>query len=207
MLSRRTATEGTAPLDWFTLDARVIISVVFGLFGGALGGLATAGRIAMLGLRSKERYEAAAAVRGVLNSYLATLNYDHDEVYRTEAFPKRYAGLEGQDELAESILRELSKLPSRTRAKLRTGLITLVGKVPLELAEGRVHLPGGAADEDEIRKRRVTYLAKAIHEQGTSETKGLLSELLGTQNDEPTHNAALEKTRETLQRMLNTVPA
>jgi hypothetical protein len=90
---------------------------------------------------------------------------------------------------------------------LRAGLIALVGKVPLELAEGRVHLPAGAADEDDIRKRRVTYLAKAIHEQGPSGAKGLLSELLGTQNDQAAHNAALAKTRATLQRMLNTVPA
>ena len=93
------------------------------------------------------------------------------------------------------------------RAKLRTGLIALVGKVSLELAEGRVRLPPGVANEDEIRQRRVTYLAKIIHEQGPSEAKGLLSELLGTQNDQPAHNAALAKTRATPQSMLNTVAA
>lgn len=194
-------------MDWFSSDARVIISAVFGLFGGALGGVATASRIALLGIRAKERHEATAVVRGVLNSYHAVLSYDHDQVFRTDAFPKRYASIEGQDELTESILRELPKLSSRKRTKLRTGLIALFGKVPVELAEARVHLPEGTADQDEARQRRVTYLLKAIHEQGTAETKGLLSELLRTQNNQPAHEVALRETLSTLQDMLKTVRA
>jgi len=192
-------------VDWFSSDARVVISVIFGLFGGALGGMATAGRIAVLGIRAKERYEAGAVIRGVLNSYRAQLLYDHDEVFRIDAFPRRYAGPEGQDELAESILRELPKLSSRKRARLRAGLTELVGKIPMELSEARLHLPAGAADQDEVRQRRLTYSIKAIHEAGSAETKGLLSELFRTQNEQSVHNMALTKTLKTLEEMLKSV--
>lgn len=194
-------------MDWFSSDARVIISVLSGLLGGAVGGVATAGRIAVLGVRAKERHESAAIVRAVLSSYRALVLYDHDQVFRTDAFPSRYAGIEGQDELAESILRELPRLPRSKRKLLRKGLSNLVGELSLELAEGRVYLPRDAADPDEVRQRRLTYSVKAIHERGAAGTKGLLSELLGTQNDTSAHDAALTKTLEVLKGMLKVVRA
>lgn len=54
-------------MEFFSGDVQVVISVVSGLLGGAVGGVATAGAIAVRGAKAQDRYRATAAVRGVLN--------------------------------------------------------------------------------------------------------------------------------------------
>lgn len=123
-------------------------------------------------------------------------------MYRTDAFPARYAGIEGQDELAESILAELPHLTWLRRKKIRKGLSALVGELPLALAEERVHLPEGIVDRDEVRNRRVVESLKAIHGDEVGRTKGLLSALIRTQNDQKDHAEAYERTLAVLDTMI-----
>jgi hypothetical protein len=185
-------------------NIRLLVSVFFGLLGGAGGGLLTARRMAILGLNAKEQYEAKAVVRSVVNSYGAQLRYDHDGVYRSDSFPARYAKPEGQAEFVESVLREFPKLSKRARNRLRAGLVELHGEIPLGLAEARLHLPGGYADDDE-RLRISTYMVKAAFEGELGKTRGLLAELLATQNDVSAHKEALEKTLGALDSMAESV--
>jgi hypothetical protein len=181
-------------MDFFSGDVQVVISVVSGLLGGAVGGVATAGAIAIRGAKATERYRATSGVRGVLDSYRALLIHDHDEAYRVDHYSERYAGYEGQLDLAISILAELPKLGSRTRKRLHAGLLILVGGVTLGLAEKRVYLPAGISDPEDDTKRRVVEMLKALNENKDAKTRGLLSELVSTENDRSAHSALFQQT-------------
>lgn len=192
-------------MEFFSGDAQVLISVVSGLFGGAVGGVATAGAIAVRGAKAHDRYRATATIRGVLKSYRALLVHDHDEAYRVDHYSQRYAGYEGQLDLAESVLVELPKLPTRLRKRIREGLSSLVGEITLGLAEKRVYLPEGILDQDDETKRRVVEMLKARNEDRDAKLTGLLSDLVRTQNDSADHIVVLQQTLAALDSMLRTV--
>lgn len=192
-------------MDFFSSDVKLVISTIFGLIGGAVGGILTAGRITVLGITARERYEAKANIRSILNAYKAQLAYNHDSVYRTDSYPSKYADVEGQDELAESVLRELPAMTPRSRRALRQSLTRLVGALPVTLAENRLHLPAESVDDTEVRQRRVTHMLKAINEDQPDQTKGLLSDLLRTQNEKFKHKEVLSNTLSELNKMLHIV--
>lgn len=179
---------------FFSDDARVLISLASGLIGGAGGGVLTAGVIAVNGAKAQQRYRTAATIRGILSSYRAVLVHDHDQLYRVSHFPESYASIQGQYELAISVLAELPSLSRRKRKRIREGLVQLVGEIPLEFAEARVHLPDGVLDEDAERSRLAMELLKAIHGDEQSRTKGLLSDLLRTQSKMKEHPAIYDQT-------------
>lgn len=191
-------------MDFFSGDARLLISVVSGLIGGAGGGLATAGAIAVRAARSKERFGATSTIRGVLNSYRALLVYEHDEHYRVDRFSDRYASFEGQLELAESILAQLPILGSSKRIKIRQGLLSLVGEITLGQAEKRVYLPEEMRDPQDGNTRRVVAMLKAAN-KGERPMKGLLSELVASQNDSSAHASLLDRTIAEFDDMLDIV--
>lgn len=192
-------------MEFFSGDAQILISVVSGLFGGAVGGVATAGAIAVRGAKAQDRYRATATVRGVLNSYRALLMHDHDEAYRVDRYSQRYAGYEGQLDLAKSVLVELPELATLQRKRIREGLSSLVGKTTLGLAEKRAYLPEGISDPEDETKRRGVEILKALNEDKDAKVTGLLSELVRTQNDSESHAGLLKQTLATLDDMLKTV--
>lgn len=191
-------------MDFFSADARLWISIVSGLVGGAGGGLATAGAIAVRATRANERFRATSTVRGILNSYRALLIYEHDEHYRVDRFSDRYASFEGQLELAESILVQLPTLKSGKRNRIRQGLLSLVGEITLGQAEKRVYLPEEMRDAEDGNTRRVVAMLKAANE-GEQPMKGLLSELVASQNDSAAHVSLLEQTLTEFEDMLKVV--
>lgn len=192
-------------MEFFSGDVQVLISVVSGLFGGAVGGVATAGAIAVRGAKAQDRYRATTTVRGVLTSYRALLLHDHDEAYRVDHYSQRYAGYEGQLDLTESVLVELPKLPTRQRKRIHEGLSSLVGETTLGLAEKRVYLPEGILDPEDETKRRVVEMLKDRNENKDAKLTGLLSDLVRTQNDSAAHTVLLRQTLATLDGMLKTV--
>lgn len=192
-------------MEFFSGDVQILIGVVSGLFGGAVGGVATAGAIAVRGAKAHDRYRATATVRGVLNSYRALLLHDHDEVYRVDYYSQRYAGYEGQLDLAKSVLVELPELATLQRKSIREGLSRLVGVTTLGLAEKRVYLPEGIPDPEDETKRRAVEMLKALNENRDTKVTGLLSDLVRTQNDSESHTVLLKKTLATLDDMLKTV--
>jgi hypothetical protein len=150
------------------------------------------------------RFRAISTVRGILNSYRALLTYEHDEHYRVDRFSDRYASLEGQLELAESILVQLPTLNSRKRNRIRQGLLSLVGEITLGQAERRVYLPEEMRHAEDGNTRRVVAMLKAANE-GEQPMKGLLSELVASQNDSAAHVSLLEQTLTELEDMLKVV--
>ncbi|MHB1475272.1 MAG: hypothetical protein ACYCV4_16945 [Dermatophilaceae bacterium] len=63
-----------------------VISAVVGLFGGAVGGVLSAGQIARRSELARERVAAEGALRAHIRSYKATLVFDRGEIHRSSRF-------------------------------------------------------------------------------------------------------------------------
>jgi len=174
-------------------NIQIVVSVISGLFGGALGGVTTAGVIARRGERARTRYAATTAIRGALNSYRAQLVHDRGQLQILSHFTESFASIWGQEELAKSIVTQLPLLSRRRRRRIRRLLCLLVGELPLEFAERRAHVPTDSLDIEQEKQRQTVQLLKAIQAGQSDRTGGLLNQLLKTESDIAANNVVFEQ--------------
>jgi len=180
------------------------VSAVAGLFGGAVGGVLTAGQIALRGELARERVAAENALRARIQSYKATLVFDRGEVYRSSRFTEDYASIAGQDAFASSVLEVLYPLRRRPAEVLRSEVRLLIGDFRFASLLERVALPPERLHPDRERQRQALELHRIIH-AGEERVLGVLPQLLATQNDPPTHENLYSQAVASLDRMLAAV--
>lgn len=179
----------------------LVSSAVVGLFGGAAGGVLTAGEISRRSELARQRLTARRRLTELVNCYRATIRFDHDQLYETSRFSEDYGSIEGQEAFAVAILRALEPIDSRTAQRLRTELLALVGDLRFKLAEQRAWLPDERLDADRESKRQSLALYQILH-AGDERVDGLLPQLLQTQNDPQRHQTLYESAVASLDRML-----
>jgi hypothetical protein len=179
----------------------MIVSAVAGLSGGAVGGVLTAGQISRRSELARHRLAAENALRGIVETFRATIVFDHDQVYEASRFSKDYASVGGQEEFAVAVLSRLHPLGKRTARVLRAEVLLLVGDLRYKLAEQRRSLPSERLDPDHETMRQSLALHRILN-AGGERVDGLLPGMLATQNDPAPHGALYEQCLASLTRML-----
>lgn len=181
--------------------SETMISVLAGLFGGALGGVATAGKIAHSGERARARFRAEEHISAAVRIYRATMTFDHDLVHSRGQFPVEYTSVAGQEEFAGNVLGCLSALPRKTRDAIETELQILIGCLAFDLAAHRANVPEGRLLADQESRRQELALYQVLNSpQGVRE--GTLRRMIATQNSVSDHDALYKSALTTLDRML-----
>jgi hypothetical protein len=161
---------------WSTL-----IGVISGLFGGAVGGVLTAGRITRSGEVARARFAAEGVVASVIQRYRSILVYEHDQVYEKSAFSEEYASIPGQEEFARAVLVELPRMSRKKALNIELELKNLVGSLTYALAVQRTYIePDRFAPEREALRRALT-LRQFLFEPASLDA--ILPRMLATQND------------------------
>ena len=179
----------------------MIVSVVAGLLGGAVGGVLTAGQISRRSELARQRLVAENALREIVETFRATIVFDHDQVYEVSQFSKDYASVGGQEEFAVAVLSRLHPVRKRTAQALRAEVLVLVGDLCYELSEQRRSLPSERLDPDRETRRQSLALHRILH-AGDERVDGLLPGLLASQNDPAQHGVLYEQCLASLTRML-----
>ena len=182
----------------------VVTGAVAGLFGGAVGGVLTAGQISRRSELAREQLGAERALRELIERYRATIVFDHNQVFEASKFSKDYASITGQEEFAIAVLAHVEPLGERTVQDLRSEVLELVGDLRLRLAEQRTWLPVEQLDPEREGKRQSLALYQIRH-SGDERVYGLLPNLLKSQNDPNQHEVLYQATLASLDRMLNTL--
>lgn len=160
-----------------------VIGAVSGLFGGAVGGVLTAGSIARASQRSREQLDAERRVLAVVRTYRANLQWDAALLHRLDHYPESYASIGGQEHLAVQLLRELPLLTPRVARRIEPRLEPLFGVLVLTLARQRAFVDEAQLDLDAESRRRTLTMLRIV--RGDPDEDGALRELLRDQNDRP----------------------
>jgi hypothetical protein len=174
-------------------ELQLVVSVVTGLLGGALGGVLTAGTITRLSERSKARYAARTEVQGLLNRYRATIVYTEARMPATSSYPADYVDIRSQYELSRSVLAAARPLPRSTVAKLRSGLLELVGKTTVESAELLIDVPAERLDAEVESRRMFIEQHKLLRQPDAAKSEPLLRRLNANHSDGPVRERAIKE--------------
>lgn len=187
------------------MDAlELILGAVTGVFGGAVGGVLTAGQISQRAELARERLDAQRTLREVIRRYRATIVFDHDQVYEVSHFSTDYSSITGQEEFAAAILSNVGALRRRPQLVLRAELLRLVGDLRFRLAAQRTWLPPERLDPERESKRQSLALHQIIH-SGEERVDGLLPSILGSQNEPERHSELYRQALAALDVMLAAV--
>lgn len=176
------------------------VGLVASLFGGAVGGLLTAGVIARSSERARARFEAEGVIFAVVKGYAAVIAYEHDQLYEKSAFSHEYGSVAGQEEFARAVLVELPRLPKRRATKIESELAGLVGALTYALAVQRTYIDPEHFDEKRESMRRALTLRKFLFDEGTLDA--LLPRMLKNQNDIDQHNLDYANAQGAMSRIL-----
>jgi hypothetical protein len=182
--------------------ASVVVSLITGLFGGAVGGVLSARRITRTAEKERARVAAEEHIRSTVTTYRATMVHDRNEVYRTSTYPPEYTSWESEEAFALDLLREVSPLPTKAQRRIRAELLLLLGADLLQWAEQHVFvLPSRFDPEREKARVRLRGLQElSVPDPGND--AGLFSRMRRTQNELASHQAAFEETLRSLDRIL-----
>lgn len=181
-----------------------IVSVIAGLFGGALGGVLTAGKIARSAERARRQFEAEEGVRAAVTVYRATMVFDHEQLYEVSHFSTDYTSVAGQETFAGELLARMPYLPHKVGEKLRTELRKLLGDLTYNLAVQRAFVPQDRLDPDREGQRQALVLFQVLHSE-EDEIEGTLRQMLASQNRGEYHNDLYKLAVGSLDRMLDAV--
>jgi hypothetical protein len=176
-------------------------NALLALVAGSVGSVVFVPLSQRLGEQAKLRHAAERRLYGVVQSYRQQLQYHYDRS-RTEqhGYPPEFAALDGQESLAEEVLRNLPDL-SRWKAKrLREDLFSLIGPTMLEFAESRMYVPPTVRNSDTEQDRLEIYLRRVNMEPGRY-SEGHLQRLLSERNNPVEHEQEYQTTLSILEQM------
>ncbi|MFE6946117.1 hypothetical protein [Streptomyces chartreusis] len=185
-------------MDW-------IANALLALVAGSVGSVLLVPHTQRRGEAAKARYAAGRQLYGVLCTYRQELEYQYDRCHSEQhGYPPEFAALEGQEELAEEVLRALPDLRKRTARQTREDLELLVGPTMLAFAERRMYVLAdvrvGATEQG-----RLEVLLRRVTREPERYCEGHLQRLLAEQNNFHEHNEHYEQARAVLDRMADRV--
>ncbi|MFJ3229222.1 hypothetical protein ACIPJS_38555 [Streptomyces sp. NPDC086783] len=176
-------------------------NALLALVAGSVGSLLSVPTSQRLGEAAKARFATRQRLHGTLSAYRQELEYQHDRsVTEQHGYPPEFAELEGQETLAEEVLRGLPDLSKRMRKQLRHDLQLLVGPTMLAFAESRMWVPE-AVRANETERGRLELLLRRVNREPDRYSEGHLQRLLSEQNRLPEHDDHYQKALEALDRM------
>ncbi|MFF3141585.1 hypothetical protein ACFVRU_07580 [Streptomyces sp. NPDC057927] len=182
-----------------------ISNALLALVAGSVGSVLFVPATQRLGEAAKARYAAERQVHAVLSSYRQELQYQYDRsITEQHGYPPEFAALEGQETLAENVLRTLPALGKRKRIRMRNDLQLLTGPTMLAFAEQRMYVPASiraAATE----QARLDLLLRRVTREPERFCEGHLQRLLSEQNNLPEHSEYYQLTLAILDRMADRV--
>jgi len=158
-----------------------VIGAVSGLFGGAVGGILTAGSIARASERSRDQVGAERRVLELVRGYRAKLQWDAAQLPKIDRYPDSYGSISGQERLAVQLIRELPVLRPRIAKRIEPHLQPLFGTLVLALARQRAFVDDAEFDRDAESMRQSMTMLRIV--AGDPDEDGALQELLGDQNN------------------------
>lgn len=182
-----------------------ILSTLLALVAGSVGSVGLTPLSARLGEAAKLRHAAERRLHGLLCAYRQELEYQYDRSHTEQhGYPLEFAAVEGQEKLAEDVLRNLPDLRKRKAKNLREDLQKLVGPTMLTFASGRMYVPESIR-QNSTEQGRLEILHRRINREPERYCEGYLQRLISEQNNHHEHRNYYEQSIAILDGMVKRV--